>query len=250
MRYFVQLSYRGTAYCGWQKQPGVPSVQQIIEQSLGTILRTTVEIVGCGRTDSGVHALEFYFHFDHTGPLPDKLLYRLNTILPGDIAARRILEVAPEAHARYDATLRRYEYRLIRKKDPFANDTAFLFSFARSLNFQKMQAAAGLLLHYESFYPFCKSNTDVKTMNCRLFQSEWIEGNKPEQWLFQISADRFLRGMVRLIVGMCINVGLGKTSLQEVEQAMQQQHRLKRSYSVPAQGLFLTAVKYPFLAAK
>lgn len=244
MRYFAELAYKGTSYVGWQSQPGQVSVQSTIEDALSTILNAPTAVVGCGRTDAGVHALQYFLHFDFEGAFPDGFERRLNKYLPPDIAVYRIFAVAPDAHARYDATHRAYEYHIDGRKNPFGVGTRYHFPFVDQLDWTAMQAAASLLLNYSEFYPFCKSNTDVKTMRCELRRAEWVKGSEPGQFCFHIAADRFLRGMVRLIVGACLNVGLGKLTLAKVEQAMQQQQRLSKSLSVPPDGLYLTDIRY------
>ncbi|MCC6726849.1 MAG: tRNA pseudouridine(38-40) synthase TruA [Saprospiraceae bacterium] len=244
MRYFSELAYRGTNYNGWQRQPNAPSVQQAIEEAMATILGGAIEVVGCGRTDTGVHASQYFMHFDWEGSLPKEFLRRLNKLLPADIAIRSIYEVAPDAHARFDAVRRSYEYHVVLDKNPFGEDTTWHFPFFDKLDLENVQAAAALLLQYKEFQPFCKSNTDVHTMECTLLRSEWVFDEKARRLVFHISANRFLRGMVRLIVGMCLNVGLGKVSIDEVRQALEQQSLLKKSWSVPPNGLFLTEVVY------
>ncbi|MEN0007024.1 MAG: tRNA pseudouridine(38-40) synthase TruA [Bacteroidota bacterium] len=248
MRYFARLAYKGTHYFGWQRQPNAISVQEVIEDALSTILRQPTAVTGCGRTDTGVHAKDYYLHFDSKDKLPDSFCHRLNKLLPKDIAFYELIEVDADAHARYDATYRSYEYHIVGRKSPFTIDTAFYYYFLPQVDSERMQAAAQLLLDYEDFFPFCKTNTDSKTMKCQLFQSTWEQKDEAGQHLvFHIAANRFLRGMVRLIVGMCLNVGLGKTTLAEVQQALEQQERLKRSWSVPPEGLYLNAITYPYI---
>ncbi len=247
MRYFCELAYNGTNYFGWQKQPEQVSVQATLEAAFSTILRIPIDITGCGRTDTGVHASQYFVHFDFDGDIPVAFQNRINKYLPKDIAIRRIFEVEEDAHARYDAFYRSYEYHLGFNKNPFEVDTAYYFPLAKDLNVQKMQEAADLLLMYDAFFPFCKTKSDVKTMNCEMKRAEWILDEKAQKLVFHISANRFLRGMVRLIVGMCLNVGLGKITFEEVKAALDNQTRLKKSLSVPPQGLFLTEIRYPFL---
>ncbi len=244
MRYFAEIAYRGTAYHGWQRQPNAPSVQQTIEEALELILRETIEIVGCGRTDTGVHARQYVLHFDCVEELPTNLLSRLNKVLPPDISFHRLALVDAAAHARFDAHHRAYEYHLRFRKDPFTTQTAYYFPFATQLDQEQLDAAARLLLEYSDFFPFCKTHSDVKTMRCELYRSEWE--SVPNGLVFHIAANRFLRGMVRLIVGMCLNVGQGKIELSEVRRALDTQTRLTKSYSVPPEGLFLTDIRYPF----
>lgn len=247
MRYFLKLSYLGKNYCGWQIQPHAPSVQESLENAISTITREKVEVTGCGRTDTGVHASEYFAHVDLSQPLPLHFLDRLNKILPPDIAVAQILEVPADAHARFDAVYRAYAYQIEGRKNPFSCDTAtFIYNFSE-LDFEKMQLAAALLLKYEQFFPFCKSNSDAHTMRCNLFRSEWEWNHHTQTAVYHIAANRFLRGMVRLIVGMCLNVGLGKLDIHSVEQALIEQKLLQPSSSAPPQGLALTAVKYPYL---
>jgi tRNA pseudouridine38-40 synthase len=246
MRYFVELAYNGKAYFGWQRQPNAISVQQSIEEALSTILRSEITITGCGRTDTGVHAKQYFIHFDFEEKFPKGFLSRINKFLPQDIVFYNLFAVKPEAHARFDAYERSYEYHLSFQKTPFYPDTSYHFPFAEQLNFEKMQEANQLLLEYEEFFPFCKTNTDVKTMKCELSRAQWERPNE-QSAVFHITANRFLRGMVRLIVGMNLNVGLGKTTLEELKTAMDNQSRLKKSLSVPPQGLFLTGIKYPYV---
>ena len=261
MRYFAELSYKGTNYNGWQRQPNAPSVQQTIEEKLSMIIRKSITVMGCGRTDSGVHASQFYLHFD----LPEEhaeltlnvaneqhefstsLVNRMNKALPPDIAFRRVLEVEENAHTRFDAESRAYEYHVIFEKNPFMTEQAFFYPTGHRLDFEKMQAAANVLLQYDSFFPFCKTHSDAKTMLCKLTRAEWVWEKEGTHLVFHIASNRFLRGMVRLIVGMCLNVGMGKTSIEEVIFAMENETRLKKSYSVPPNGLFLSEVKYDYV---
>ena len=246
MRYFANLAYNGTNYFGWQRQNNAISVQQVIEEALSTILRQDMAITGCGRTDTGVHASQYFIHFDFEGEFPPGFLSRINKYLPTDIVIYSVFPVADEAHARYDAFKRSYEYHIVFHKTPFYSNTTYYFPFASQLDLERMQEAATLLLSYQEFYPFCKSNTDVKTMKCELQRAEWVHEEEEKKLIFHISANRFLRGMVRLIVGMSLNIGLDKISLQDLKTAMDTQTRLKKSLSAPPQGLFLTQIQYPF----
>jgi len=254
MRFFIKLSYRGTHYNGWQIQPSDPSVQETIQGGLSKILRTPIEITGCGRTDSGVHARDYIAHFDtqqeflerFDQPYQKDILKRINKYLPDDIAISNISEVAEDAHARFDATHRAYEYHIVFAKTPFETDTAYHFPFIQAVDFEKLQTAAKLLLDYDAFFPFCKTNTQVKTMQCELFRSEWEVKKEAGRMIFHIAANRFLRGMVRLIVGMCLNVAIGKVNLEDVRKAMDDQARLARSWSAPPNGLYLVDIRYPY----
>lgn len=243
MRYFIELAYLGKNYFGWQRQPNHTSVQEVIEKALSTILNQPIQVVGCGRTDTGVHASQYYLHFDLPGDLPIYFLDRLNKFLPKDIAFKQVFEVNQDAHARYDAYYRSYDYHLHFDKNPFLTDTSWFYFFGRELDFGLMQQAAALLLNHHSFFPFCKSGHDSKTLDCQVSKSQWQYHE--DRMVYHIAANRFLRGMVRLIVGMCINVGLRKVDLEEVEQALVHQVRLSKNLSVEPQGLFLKEVKYP-----
>ena len=244
MRYFSELTYNGTNYNGWQRQPNASSVQETIEQAFSTILGADIEVVGCGRTDTGVHASQYFMHFDFEKEFPKEFLKRVNKFLPEDIAIRQIFQVDDEAHARFDAVRRSYAYHIVLEKNSFETNTAWYFPFFEKLDFEKTQQAAALLLDYAEFQPFCKSNTDVKTMKCDLLRSEWILTAEQKRMTYHISANRFLRGMVRLVIGMCLNVGLQKITLEDVRQALEQQTLVKKSWSVPPHGLFLTEVQY------
>lgn len=243
MRYFAKLAYNGTRFFGWQRQPDQISVQETIETAFSTILRTQIDIIGCGRTDTGVHARQYFIHFDFEGEFPKAFLRRINKFLSKDIVIYDIFEVKPEAHARFDAHHRAYEYHLIFEKNPFQTETAWLYPYPHAPSWELCQKAAQLLLNYEDFFPFCKSNTDVKTMKCELKRAEWVKISE-KHWVFHIAANRFLRGMVRLIVGMTLNVGLEKIQLEKVKKALEEQKRLEKSWSVPPEGLFLTEIRY------
>lgn len=242
MRYFIRFSYLGKAYHGWQKQPNAISVQEVLENALSTILRASIEIVGAGRTDTGVHAREMYAHFDFE-VIPDKalLVQRLNSFLPGDIAIQEILSTTNTAHARFDASERTYEYWVIQEKNPFYAD--FAHHVWNELDIEKMNEAATFLLNHKDFECFSKSNTDVKTFICDVKNATWIENG--DKLVFTISADRFLRNMVRAVVGTLLEVGQGKRNPEEINQIIESKSRSKAGVSVPAKGLYLTRVLYP-----
>ena len=244
MRYFLQLSYLGKNYNGWQVQPNAPSVQAEIERVLTTILRTKIEIIGCGRTDTGVHASEYFAHFDVENVLPDYFLQSVNRLLPYDIVIHNAFQVADDAHTRFDATRRSYQYHLTAKKSPFDKDIATLIFNFDALNKEKMQEAAAILLEHKEFMPFCKSNHDAKTLRCDLYRSEWEWDLENKKAIYHISANRFLRGMVRLIVGMCLKIGEGKITIEELREALDKQTLLKKATSAKPEGLFLTEVFY------
>lgn len=243
MRWRIQLSYLGTQYCGWQRQPHDVSVQQTLEEAIETIIRQPVSIVGCGRTDTGVHASQYVAHADVENIEPSgKLLYQLNAILPDDIAVQGIEVADPAFHARFDATFRAYRYFIHFAKDPFRNGLSFYFPQAHLLQKDVMHQVASMLLEYEQFQPFCKTGSDADHFRCTMMSSAWTfeEGSA----MYEVRANRFLRGMVRLIVGACLNAGLGKVSLEEIKSAMEAQSILPHAWSVPPEGLYLHEIKY------
>ena len=242
MRYFIQLAYNGKGYHGWQIQPNAITVQQTIENALSTILNTKLSIIGAGRTDTGVHASSMFAHFDFEGDFErDDLVYKLNSFLPNDIAIKQIFEVKKEVHARFYATKRTYNYRIALTKNVF--DYEYSYYVQMPLDINKMNEASALLLDYIDFQCFSKSNTDVKTYNCKIDTAFWKKENN--MLIFTISADRFLRNMVRAIVGTMINVGLGKINVDDIHEIIKSKNRGEAGFSVPAQGLYLTEVAYP-----
>lgn len=242
-RYFIDLAYNGSTFHGWQRQPHSPSVQQTIEEAMSLILRAPIELTGCGRTDTGVHADKYFAHFDYAGSFPSSFVQRLNKFLPGSILIKAIYAVGDDEHARFDASLRAYRYEIDFHKNPFRPDTVTIFPFHDKVDTALMEKTARLIGSYTAFAPFCKTNSDAKTMNCQVTQSTWELGKA--HWTFHISANRFLRGMVRLIVGTCLEVGQGKLKLEEVKHALDDQTPLPRAWSAPAEGLFLTQIHYP-----
>ncbi|MGB3546426.1 MAG: tRNA pseudouridine synthase A [Saprospiraceae bacterium] len=245
MRYFLHLAYNGADYSGWQIQPTAPSVQQTLQEGLSMVLRRPVEVTGCGRTDAGVHADSYWAHVELAEAPPARLAGRLNRIFPTGLAVRALVPVPDDAHARFDATYRAYRYELTGEKDPFRPETIYHFPQLDLVDEELLRAAAALLLEFEEFAPFCKTNSDAHTMRCTLFRSEWVRTG-PYRLDYHVAANRFLRGMVRLIVGMCLNVGMGKLGLASVRRSLDRQEPLARALSVPPQGLYLTEVRYPY----
>ena len=243
MRYFVEASYRGTKYAGWQRQPEDLSVQQVLEEAFSLILREPIEITGCGRTDAGVHAQQFYFHFDTDHVFTPELLLRFNKYLPEDIGLHAAYRVEEEAHVRFDAVRRSYQYYLRFQKDALAGHLSHWYPYADQLNPDAMQQMAALLLEFEAFKTFCKEGSDAKHYLCRMDAAHWTFTDR--EAIFTITANRFLRGMVRLIVGASVQVGRGKVSLDEIRKALVQQHALTRAESAPPEGLHLVSVQYP-----
>lgn len=242
MRFFLEISYLGTAYHGWQKQPNALAIQEILEDRMGKLLGgSPIDLVGAGRTDAGVHARQLFAHFDWAAELPEAFMHRLNAFLPGDIAVKGIYEVAANAHARFDATGRTYEYHLVREKDPFREGLAHLFQ--GELDFGAMNRAAASMLGYGNFKSFSRSKSDVKTYNCDLREARWEE--RDGVWIFTISADRFLRNMVRAVVGTLLEVGKGRMEPAGVNTIIKSRDRSEAGVSVPAKGLYLTRITYP-----
>lgn len=242
MRYFIELSYNGTAYHGWQIQPNAVTVQEVLESALSTILNEKITVMGAGRTDAGVHAKQMFAHFNTLAALVEaKLVYKLNTFLPFDIAVTDIFKVKPEAHARFDAISRSYIYRIGYKKNVFTHRNAYVLR--QKLDLKAMNTAGKILLEYKDFQCFSKTQTDVKTFNCDITNANWILND--EELQFMITADRFLRNMVRAIVGTMINVGVGKISIKDFHAIIHSKNRCSAGYSVPAHGLYLSKVLYP-----
>ena len=255
MRFFITLSYDGTRYHGWQIQPNGDSVQQELQEALSTLLRKPVEVVGAGRTDTGVHARMMVAHFDLDPTQPplegamvngqwsmvNNLAYKLNKLLPQDIAVQDVQQVADDMHARFSATSRTYHYYINIKKDPFLQAYSWQIPFA--LDFDKMNEAAKVLLEYKDFTSFSKVNTDTKTNLCDLKEAYWQEV-APGQWRFTITANRFLRNMVRAIVGTLVEVGRGRISIEEMRQIIEAKDRCQAGESVPGKALFLVDIKY------
>ena len=245
MRYFIELQYLGTNYHGWQVQPNAISVQQVIENALSTLLRENIKIVGAGRTDAGVHAKQMFAHFDAISNI-DKtaILDRLNAFLPKDISILSVFQVEKDAHARFDAISRSYEYHIYLGKNPFSIEASWQI-YNPKLDIDAMNKAASILLDYTNFKSFSKTHTDVHTYNCTITEAKWIR--KDNNLIFYITANRFLRNMVRAIVGTLYNVGIGKISVDAIHTILQSEDRSKAGFSVPAKGLFLTKITYPFL---
>ncbi len=244
-RYFIQLSYRGTNFHGWQIQPNATTVQETLEKAFSLLLQEEIKITGCGRTDTGVHAKQFFAHFDcnQISFQLDNLTYKLNALLPKDIAIQQIFLVNEEAHTRFDATERTYKYYISKVKSPFRYEESYFYPFP--LNVTAMNTAASKLLDYEDFTSFSKLHTDVKTNNCTITEAYWEETD--EQLIFTITADRFLRNMVRAIVGTLLEVGKGKCSVEQFCEIIEAKDRGKAGSSAPSEGLFLHRIVYSFL---
>ena len=240
MRYFVYLSYDGARYHGWQIQPNGISVQEVLNKALSTLLHESIEVTGAGRTDAGVNASLMVAHFDTEHEADEQLVYRLNKFLPSDIAIHKIVSVTPDAHARFSATSRTYHYYVITAKTPFE---PYAYRFLQPLDFDKMNEAAQTLFDYTDFTSFSKLHTDVKTNNCRIMHAEWTQVS-PIKWEFTITADRFLRNMVRAIVGTLLDVGRGVLNIQQFREIIEKKDRCSAGTSVPGNALFLAGITY------
>lgn len=241
MRYFIYLSYNGARYHGWQIQPNGISVQEVLGKALSTLLHEPIEVTGAGRTDAGVNASLMVAHFDTTQEVNEQLVYRLNKFLPQDIAISNIRKVKDDAHARFSATSRTYHYYVITAKSPFE---PYAYRFPQPLDFNKMNEAARTLYDYIDFTSFSKLHTDVKTNNCRIMHAEWTQVS-PIKWQFTIKADRFLRNMVRAIVGTLLDVGRGVLTIEQFREIIEKKDRCSAGMSVPGHALFLADITYP-----
>ncbi len=248
-RFFLELSYQGTHYSGFQSQKNANTIQAEVEKAIGILLKEEIVLTGSSRTDAGVHALQNFFHFDSRLPLRSwkgiekegNFLYKMNAILPEDIAVRRLLPVPDDSHCRFGAVSREYRYYIYRRKNPFLRDRAFYFPYR--LNLDKMQEAAAIIREYHDFTAFSKKKTQVKSFLCDVTESKWIM--KESCLIYHVSANRFLRGMVRALVATMLKLGREKISLEEFRQVIESKDSSKASFAAPPQGLFLLSVKYP-----
>jgi len=240
-RYFLEVSYRGTAYSGFQSQQNTgKTIQAEVEKAFAVLQREEVAMTGSSRTDAGVHALQNYFHFDYEGEIHPQFLYKVNAILPEDIVIRKLVPVNVEAHCRFDAVSREYRYYIYRRKDPFLQDRAFYFPYRLSV--EKMREAAEVVKGYTDFTSFSKRNTQVKTFECRILESEWeMEG---EKLVYHVRANRFLRGMVRALTATMLQVGRGRMDMEGFRGVIESRDCTKASFAVPARGLFLERVEF------
>ncbi|MCY0968845.1 tRNA pseudouridine(38-40) synthase TruA [Chryseobacterium wangxinyae] len=243
MRYFIEFSYNGKNYFGYQIQPKDISVQEELEKALSTILREKVKTTGAGRTDTGVHAKKMFAHFETQQVLSDQLIHKMNSFLPPDISIKRIFHVKDGFHARFDATFRTYEYYISLEKNPFTQDSAWQL-WRRNIDVHKMNEACKILFEYEDFTSFAKLHTDNKTNLCKIYKAEWEQNGT--ELKFTVSANRFLRNMVRAIVGTMVDVGSGKIQPEDVRNIIENKNRNSAGTSAPAHGLFLVDVGYEF----
>lgn len=242
-RYFIEVAYKGTRYSGFQVQQNALTVQYEVEKALQTRFREPFALTGSSRTDAGVHALQNYFHFDTPLQLEAAHVYNINAILPPDIVTKRIVQVADDAHSRFHATAREYRYYIYQSKNPFLNDRAYYYPY--HLQLDVLNEAAAVLKEYRDFTSFSKRNTQVKTFLCELQQAQWQQEN--DCLVFHVRGNRFLRGMVRGLVGTMLRVGRGYINMGQLREAVEAKDCSRADFSAPAQGLFLVAVHYPFL---
>jgi tRNA pseudouridine38-40 synthase len=238
-RYFIEVAYRGSNYSGFQRQENANTIQFEIEKAFAVIHREPVRLTGSSRTDAGVHALQNYFHFDFEAPVNERFAYKMNAILPPDIVVRKIHTMPGSAHSRFDAVAREYEYHIYRHKDPFLQGLAFYYPF--KLEEDLLHEAASILLGQTNFYAFTKTNTQAKNFRCVIEKSNWKK--EGEQFVFNIKANRFLRGMVRLLTASMLQVARNRISIQEFKNLFEEER--KCGFSVPPEGLYLTSVNYP-----
>lgn len=239
-RYFLELAYKGTNYSGFQSQLNANTIQAEIEKAFSIFQRAEISMTGSSRTDAGVHARQNFFHFDYDGIISHDFLYKINAILPSDIVVKNIFLVSSEAHSRFDAIAREYNYYLYRQKDPFLKETAYYFPY--KLDMGKMEEAANIIKEYADFTSFSKRNTQVKTFKCQIMESRWLlEDNK---LIYNVKANRFLRGMVRALTATMLKVGTGKIPLDQFRKIIEAKDCTKASFAVPAHGLFLMKVEY------
>ena len=243
MRYCIEFSYSGKNYFGYQIQPDQISVQEVLENALSTILREKIKTTGAGRTDTGVHAKKIFAHFDTEKNIGDNLVYQSNSFLPQDISIKRIFQVKEDFHARFDATFRTYEYYITLEKNPFTQDSSWQI-WKRDLDVERMNAACEILFEYEDFTSFSKLHTGNKTNNCKIYKAFWEQDGL--ELKFTISADRFLRNMVRAIVGTMVEIGNGKMEPEGLRKIIEDKNRNSAGTSAPPQGLFLVDVGYDF----
>lgn len=240
-RYFLEVAYKGTIYAGSQVQTNAVTVQFELERALKIFFRTPITLTGSSRTDAGVHALQNYYHFDFERVIEYESIYNINAILPADVVVKNIIPVKEAAHCRFDAIAREYEYSVYQQKNPFLDDRAYFFPY--TLDKVKMQEAAKLVMNYTDFTSFSKRNSQVKTRQCTIMMSEWIE--RGDCFVYHVKGNRFLRGMVRGLTGTMLQVGRGKITVDDFAAIIAAEDVAKADFSVPGHGLFLTKVIYP-----
>ncbi|HET6996721.1 MAG TPA: tRNA pseudouridine(38-40) synthase TruA [Chitinophagaceae bacterium] len=241
-RYFLQVSYKGTHYSGFQSQRNTDrTIQAEVEKAFFVLQRDTINLTGSSRTDAGVHAVQNFFHFDYASEIHPQFVYKMNAILPSDIVISNLLPVKEDAHCRFDAISREYRYYIYRRKNPFLEDRAFYFPY--KLDMEQLKLAAGIVRQYHDFTSFSKRNTQVKTFTCEIMESEWLL--EDDCLVYYVKGDRFLRGMVRALTATMLKIGRGKMGAEDLREIIEAKDCTKASFSVPAKGLFLASVNFP-----
>lgn len=240
-RFFLEVAYKGTAYSGFQSQQNANSIQSEVENAFAILQKEKITFTGSSRTDAGVHALQNYFHFDYQGEIHPQFVYKMNAILPGDIVVISLKKVQDDSHCRFDALSRQYKYYIYDKKNPFLADRAYYYPYKP--DFDKLQQAAQIVKEYKDFTSFSKRNTQAKTFVCDIMESNWVR--KDDCLIYEVKANRFLRGMVRALTATMLLVGRGNISIDEFQNIIQSKDCTKAAFDVPAHGLFLTSVNFP-----
>ena len=240
-RYFLEVSYKGTKYSGFQLQDNANTIQAEVEKAIAILQKEKIAMTGSSRTDAGVHALQNFFHFDFDGIINPHFIYKMNAILPADIVVKKLIPVHADAHCRFDAVSREYNYHIYRHKNPFLKRRAFFFPY--NLDIEKLKHCANIVKEYNDFTSFSKRNTQAKTFICKLTVSEWIR--EDDYLIYHVKANRFLRGMVRALTATLLKVGRNKLSINEFRAVIEKKDCTKASFAVPAHGLFLLSVGYP-----
>ena len=243
-RLFLDISYKGSAYCGWQRQPNGLSIQESVENALSILFQDLIAVMRCGRTDAGVHAINYILHFDVAGKYVDNIVYKLNSLLPNDIVANNVYSVVPEAHARFDAISRSYCYRIHTDQTPFKKDVSLFYPWKEHIKLDLFAEIDVLIKSTRSFKTFCKSNSGNEHYKCSIEEIGWIE-TENGCFEFRVTSNRFLRGMIRLLVGMYLNIGRGKITLEELRKTVDSDSILEPNWSVPPDGLYLEKISYP-----
>jgi tRNA pseudouridine38-40 synthase len=241
IRYFLEVSYKGSGYSGFQKQANANSIQAEVERAFAILQKSNIELTGSSRTDAGVHALQNFFHFDYTGFIHPQFIYKMNAILPDDIVLTSVKQVENNYHCRFNAISRTYKYFIYQKKNAFLRDRAYYFPY--TIDIEKLSEAASILTEYTDFTSFSKRNTQVKTFECGIEKSEWKK--EDDLLVYHVRANRFLRGMVRGLTGTMLQVGRGKISIEKFRDIIKSKDCSNADFSVPAKGLFLVKVDYP-----
>lgn len=247
MRYFINLQYNGSSFSGWQRQPNAMTVQETIEKALSNLLRSDIQITGCGRTDAGVHASQYYAHFDHMPIDTDHIRFKLDQMIGNDIYIENIFEVPADTHARFSAERRAYHYFLSGKKHVFSKGFYWHYPLFHKVDWAVVNELTAMITQFEEFKPFCKSDSGLDSFKCLNVRADWEMDPHSGSAIFHIESNRFLRGMVRLIVGTCMYAGNGKLSIDQVKTALEEQSPLVKAYAAPPEGLFLSMIEYPFI---